>query len=165
MKTKFVSLSPEEAPILPTGHHLVLNIDERIVTLLVLGQISAQSQFSRNAFRLLFLLLNAPYGAGYAELLACLHCSESIFKKLLGASSYEQMVEILAPQVEIWSTHLARIAIRGKLALEKELKTVRRAVKERHGANTVLKENGFALKIKVVYREGYIISLYKEPRT
>ena len=95
MKTKFVSLSSEEAPILPTGHHLILNIDERIVTLLVLGQISAQSQFSRNAFRLLFLLLNSPYGAGYAELLACLHCSESVFTRLLGASSYEQMVKYL----------------------------------------------------------------------
>jgi hypothetical protein len=156
MRQKFVYLSPEDVPALPSGHFLTLNADERIVTLLGQGRVCAQCHCSRSAFRLLFILLRAPYGADYAELLACLRCSEPVFRKLLTASSYEQVLEMLAPQIARWHTYLERCSSQG--SLEKELKIVRRAAKERQGVNSVLRKNGFALAVRALYRRGYLLT-------
>ena len=158
MRAKFVHLSSEEVPVLPKGHSLMLNASEHIVTLLGPGHVCAQCRFSRSAFRLLFLLLKAPHGADYAELLACLCCSDAVFHKLLVAPSYERMRELLAPQIERWNKHLERTGQQEKTLLEKELKMVRRAVKERHGANTLLEQNGFALRVRAMYRKGYLLT-------
>jgi hypothetical protein len=158
MRQKFVYLSPEDVPALPAEYFLALNADERIVTLLGHGRVCAQCRFSRSAFRLLFVLLRAPYGADYAELLACLRCSEAVFRKLLMAPSYEQMLEILAPQIARWHKHLERCSNQGQDMLEKELKIVRRAAKERQGVNPVLQKNGFALTVRALYRKGYLLT-------
>jgi len=155
---KFVSFSAEEVPALLPGHCLLLNVEERIVTMLDAGHICAQGRFSRSAFRLLGLLLRSPGGAEYAELLACLSCSEPVFRKLLETASHEQVLALLAPQVERWSQHLERAACQGAPALEKELKIVRRALKERSGASTILQKNGFALTIRTLYRKGYLLT-------
>jgi hypothetical protein len=157
MSEKFVRLSCEDLPLLPVGYYLTLNMDEHIVTLLGPGHVYAQGRFSRSAFRIFCLLLKSPNGAEYAELLACLRCSEAFFRKLLASTSHEQMLELLAPHVERWNNHLEQSSRQGKSALEKELKMVRRAAKERHGANTLLKKNGFALTIRPLYRRGYLL--------
>jgi hypothetical protein len=156
MRQKFVYLSPEDVPALPAEHFLALNADERIVTLLGHGRVCAQCRFSRSAFRLLFVLLRAPYGADYAELLACLRCPETLFRKLLTASSYEQMLEMLAPHIARWHTYLERCSRQG--SLERELKIVRRAAKERQGVDSVLRKNGFALAVRALYRKGYLLT-------
>src|SRR6476660_10658037 len=99
MRTQFVYLSPAEVPALPDGFQLMLNAEERIVTLLGPERIYAQCRFSKGAFRLLFLLLRAPHGANYAELLACLRCSEAVFRRLLTTVSHEDVLTLLAPQI------------------------------------------------------------------
>jgi hypothetical protein len=164
MQRKFVQFSCGEVPALPAEHSLTLNIDERIVTLLGPGHICAQSQFPRGAFRLLCLLLRAPYGADYAELLACLSCPETVFRRVVNASSHEQALAFLAPQTERWSKHLEYTARQGDAALEKELKMVRRAAKERCGANTVLQNNGFSLTVRALYRKGYLLDRAPDSR-
>jgi hypothetical protein len=158
MQAKFVHLSPEEVPALPKNHYLMLNVNERIVTLLGPEHVCAQCRFPRSAFRILFFLLKAPCGADYAELLACLCCSDTVFYKLLAATSYERLCEILAPQIGRWHKHLERSSAQGKTLLEKELKIVRRAVKERNGASTILQQNGFALTVRAMYRKGYLLA-------
>jgi hypothetical protein len=158
MRTQFVHLSPAEVPALPDGFRLMLNADERIVTLLGPERIHAQCHFSNGAFRLLFLLLRAPHGANYAELLACLRCSEAVFRRLLTTVSYEDAITLLAPQIDRWNKHLERSALQGNAVLERELKMVRRAAKERHGVDPILKKHGFALTVKAMYRKGYLLT-------
>jgi hypothetical protein len=158
MQKKFVSFSAEEVPALSADHYLLLNIEERIVTMLGPGHICAQTRFTESAFRLFGLLLRAPQGAEYAELLACLSCPETVFRKLLLAGSHEQALALLAPQVDRWNKHLERVAQQGASDLERELKMVRRALKERSGANTVLRKNGFALAVRTLYRKGYLLT-------
>lgn len=157
MGNKFVQLSQEDVPALPSGYHIMLNVEERIVTLIYQGRVCAQSRFSRSAFRLLCLLLRSPEGANYAELLACLRCSESTFRSLLAAPSHEQALATLGSQVERWNKHLQRLARLSRTELEKELKMVRRAAKERCGANTILKKNGFTFSVQALYRKGYLL--------
>jgi hypothetical protein len=158
MRSYFVHFSHEDVPALPAEYHLMLNVNERIVTLLGHENVFAQCRLSKNAFRILFLLLRAPSGANYAELLACLHCSDTIFQRLLSTCSHEDALAILAPQVARWNKHLEYSAQKGNHILERELKMVRRATKERQGANTILKENGFALTVKPLYRRGYLLT-------
>jgi hypothetical protein len=161
---KFVSFTAEEVPALAPEHCLLLNVEERIVTMLNAGHVCAQGRFSRSAFRLLGLLLRSPCGAEYVELLACLSCTEAVFRKMLMAASREQAHALLAPQVERWSQHLERAACQGAPALEKELKIVRRALKERSGASTILQKNGFALTIRTLYRKGYLLTRTPAPQ-
>ncbi len=158
MRTQFVQLNTTDVPALCAGHWLMLNANERIVTLLGPERIYAQCRFSNSAFRLLFLLLRAPHGANYAELLACLRCSDTVFRRLLTTSSHEDVLVILAPQIDRWNKHLERSALQGNAVLERELKMVRRAAKERHGVNALLKQNGFALTVKAMYRKGYLLT-------
>ncbi|HLZ56960.1 MAG TPA: hypothetical protein VKR06_08435 [Ktedonosporobacter sp.] len=158
MQANFIQFSYEDVTVLPGGCSLLLNIDERIVTLLGAGGIQAQCRCSPSAFRLLFFLLQAPHGADYAELLACLRCSESVFRKLFASSSREQILATLAPQVDRWHRHLEKSALHGKSALEKELKMIRRATKERSGVNAILKKHGFALTVRAMYRKGYLLT-------
>lgn len=158
MPSQFMRLTPAEVPALPAEHWLVLNADERIVTLVGPERISAQCRFSTSAFRLLFFLLRAPYGANYAELLACLRCSETVFRKVFHTSSYEDALILLAPQIHRWHKHLERSAQQGNDVLERELKIVRRAAKERHGVNSILLKNGFSLTVKAMYRKGYLLT-------
>src|SRR5579859_5395089 len=108
MQANFVHLSHDEVPALPTGYTLMLNIDERIVTLLAAGHIVAQCRCSPSAFRLLFFLLRAPLGADYAELLACLRCSDLVFRKVFSLTSHEQILATLAPQIDRWHRHLEK---------------------------------------------------------
>src|SRR5215472_6457923 len=119
MRTRYIHFSSKDVPILPAEHSLLLNVEECIVTLLGKGQVCAQCRFPRSAFRLL-LLLKAPYGADYVELLACLRCSEVVFRKLVLASSYEQIGTILAPQIACIRLELEQMVLRGKEQLEKE---------------------------------------------
>jgi hypothetical protein len=154
---RFLSITWRESPLLPFNHTLVLNTEERIITLIHAGQVAAQCRCSQNAFRLFFLLLHSPLGADYVELLACLHCPESVFRKLLAASPSGQMFTLLAPYTERWQKTLERIARADPSALEKELKIVRRAAKERHGANTLLKKHDFPLRVNPLYRKGYVL--------
>lgn len=165
MRTQFVHLSPVEVPALPDGFRLMLNADERIVTLLGPERIQAQCRFSKGAFRLLFLLLRAPHGANYAELLACLRCSEAVFRRLLTAVSHEDVMTILAPQIDRWNKHLEQSARQGNAVLERELKMVRRAAKEHYGVDAVLKKHGFALAVKAMYRKGYLLTPTLVPRS
>jgi hypothetical protein len=158
MGTHFVHLSPAEVPALPDGFRLMLNADERIVTLLGPERIHAQCRFSNGAFRLLFLLLRAPHGANYAELLACLRCSEGVFRRLLTAVSHEDVITILAPQIDRWNKHLEQSARQGNAVLERELKMVRRAAKEHYGVDSILRKNGFAFTVKAMYRKGYLLT-------
>lgn len=158
MQTQFVHLSSADVPMLPAGQQLMLNPSERIVTLLGPEHVYAQCRFSSSAFRLLFLLLRAPNGADYAELLAGLNCSEAVFRRLVAATSYEQVLEILAPHIDRWHKHLERSAQQGNAALERELKMVRRAAKERRGVNPILKQNGFSLTVRAMYRKGYLLT-------
>ncbi len=158
MQKKFVSFSVEEVPALSADHRLLLNIEERIVTLLGPGHICAQTRFTESAFRLFSLLLRTPEGAEYAELLACLSCPDTVFRKLLLASSHEQALALLAPQVDRWNKRLEQVARQGSSSLERELKMVRRALKERSGAHTVLQKNGFALAVRTLYRKGYLLT-------
>ena|SRR6266700_5073495 len=158
MQVDFVHLSSDDAHVLSRGEYLMLNAKDRIITLLKPGRIGAQCKLSRSAFRLFFLLLRAPGGADYAEILACLNCSEAVFSKLLAASSYERILEILAPQIQRWNTHLECTGSQSKVLLEKELKIIRRAAKERNGVNTVLLKAGFAMTVKAMYRKGYLLT-------
>ena len=164
MRTQFVYLSPAEVPALPDGFRLMLNADERIVTLLGPDRIYAQCRLSKGAFRLLFLLLRAPHGANYAELLACLHCSEAVFRRLLTTVSHEDVITILAPQIDRWNKHLEQSAQKGDVVLERELKIVRRAAKEHYGVDSILKKHGFALTVKAMYRKGYLLAPMAAPR-
>jgi len=158
MGAQFMRLTTRDVPALPVGHWLVLNPSDRIVTLIGPESISAQCRFSNSAFRLLFLLLRSPYGANYAELLACLRCSETVFRNVFQATSYEDALAILAPQINRWNKHLERSAQQGNVVLERELKIVRRAAKERHGVNSTLQQHGFALTVKAMYRKGYLLT-------
>ena len=164
MRTQFVYLSPAEVPALPDGFQLMLNAEERIVTLLGPERIYAQCRFSKGAFRLLFLLLRAPHGANYAELLACLRCSEAVFRRLLTTVSHEDVLTLLAPQINRWNKHLEQSALQGNSVLERELKMVRRAAKEHYGVDTILKKHGFALTVKAMYRKGYLLTSMVVPR-
>jgi hypothetical protein len=158
MRVNFVQFSHQDVSVLPIGYSLTLNIDERIVTLLKDGHIQAQCRCSPSAFRLLFLLLQAPYGASYAELLAGLRCSESVFRQIFFSTSRQQILTTLAPLVDRWNRHLERTERQGKEALEKELKMIRRATKERSGVNAVLKKHGFSLRVQAMYRKGYLLT-------
>jgi hypothetical protein len=158
MRTQFVQLSSADVPALPIGYCLVLNAHERIITLMGPEHICAQCRVSSSSFRLLFLLLRASHGANYAELLACLRCSETVFRRLLITNSHEDALTILAPQIDRWNKHLEHSAKQGHSILERELKMVRRAVKEPHGVSSVLKKNGFALTVRAMYRKGYLLT-------
>ena len=158
MRMRYIHLSSKDVPILPAEHSLLLNVEERIVTLLGQGQVCAQCRFPRSAFRLLVLLLKAPYGADYVELLACLRCSEVVFRKLVLATSYEQIGAILAPQIACIRQELEQMMLRGKDQLEKELKVVRRVAKEPGGVDRLLKKHGFALTVKGLNRKGYLLT-------
>ncbi|GHO42783.1 hypothetical protein KSX_09460 [Ktedonospora formicarum] len=135
----------------------MLNADEYLVTLFSATRVHAQARFPRNAFRLLFLLLMVPYGASYAELLACLHCSEPVFHQMLIVSSREEVFSILAPQRDYWQRHLSDLTREDAAILERNLKMVRRAVKERNGINSLLQRHGFALRVSVLHGKGYVL--------
>jgi hypothetical protein len=158
MHTPFVQFSSADIAALPTGYCLVLHVNERIATLMGPECIRAQCRFPQSAFRLLFLLLRSPHGANYAELLACLRCSEPLFHRLLTTRSHEDLLTILAPQIDRWHRHLEQSAKQGRAVLERELKVVRRALKEAHGLNAFLQNNGFTLKVEVMYRKGYLLT-------
>jgi hypothetical protein len=155
MQADLRQFSYKEVPALPQGYSLVLNIEEYIVTLLAFDKIRAQCRCSPAAFRILFILARAPYGANYAELLACLCCSEGVFHKVWATSSHEEALALLAPLVERWQRRLEKAALQGQSVLERELKMVRRATKERSGLNTILKKPGFSLSVQALYRKGY----------
>jgi hypothetical protein len=161
VKIPYIHLSSREVPILPAEHVLLLNIETCIVTMLKQGQVCAQCRFPRSAFRLLILLLKASYGADYAVLLACLCCPEKIFHKLVLASSYEQIETILASQIMGIRRRLEQVELKGEGQIEKELKVVRRVVKERGGVNMLLQKHGFPLTVKNLHRKGYL--LMREP--
>jgi hypothetical protein len=158
MRTSFMRFSAAEVPALPSGHQLFLNTHERIATLLEHERIYAQCHLSNSAFRMLFFLLRAPHGANYAELLACLRCSETIFRRLLTTRTYEDTLSILAPQINLCYIHLEKSAQQGSNVLERELKIVRRATKEPYGVSGALQRNGFTLTVKAMYRKGYLLA-------
>jgi hypothetical protein len=158
---RLVSLSATEVRILSAGQRLVVNLDEHIVTLLLpaTGDVLAQGQFPPSAFRALILLFKSSRGASYAELLASLHCPESMIKRILAAPTPDDVAEFQAV-VTHWQEHLAEAATkieRDPEALERELKPARWAVKEKRGIQPIARKTGFGWRIRALPRRGYIL--------
>ena len=158
---KLIHLNPDEIRIIPPGQRLVLNLEEHIVTLFwpATEKILAQGRFPPSAFRSLIVLLKSPRGASYAELLAGLHCSEEVLKQLLAARTIDDVPEFQA-LASHWQGHL--VAATSKLdqdpeALERELKPVRWAVKEKRGIQAIARENGFGWRVRGLSRKGYVL--------
>lgn len=146
---------------MPAEQRLVVNLEEQIVTLFLPAseKILAQSQFPPSAFRALILLFKSPRGASYAELLASLHCPESMIKLILAAHTSDDVPAFQA-EVTHWQEHLAEAAAKVEKdpeALERELKPVRWAVKEKRGIQPIARKTGFGWRIRVLPRRGYIL--------
>ncbi len=156
MSNLLLHFSAEDLSILTQGSNLVLNADERIVTLVADQRVLAQSQISRGSFRLLVLLLKSPIGCYYPELFACLYCPDAIFQRVLKAPA-DQVAKILDPYIVYWSERLATLAEKGPLAYERELKRVRRLIKDKNSIHAVFQDQGFGLIVRVLYRKGYIL--------
>nr|BBH87498.1 hypothetical protein KTC_22490 [Thermosporothrix sp. COM3] len=152
MSGAFLHFTAQETLALPAGHILMLNTEERIVTLFHAEYVRAQCRLTYSAMRLLFLLLLAPNGADYAELLACLHSKE---RGLFTATSLTELRERLAPQIHHWSSWLKEAEPE---AVEQALKKVRRVIKERNGLNTLLEKHHFGMTIRVLYGKGYLLT-------
>lgn len=158
LQEKLVYLSPEDVRLMPAGHCLVINAEEQIVTLLhqETVRVVAQKQFPAYVFRALILLLKSTQGASYAQLFACLRCPEQVIRQLLAAPSAEQVREFQV-DVAYWQRYLEQVALKGPQALNRELKPVRRAVKETRGLQPLLQQNGFDWRVRALYRRGYIL--------
>lgn len=161
MQENLVTITSNEVRIIPASQRLVINLAERIVTLIEteFAHILAQGQFPPSSFRALILLLKSPNGASYAEILASLHCSDSMIRRLLAARTSD---DVTAFQVEVmrWQDHLAEAAARvakDPEALERELKPARFAVKEKRGIQPIAREAGFGWRVHVLPRRGYIL--------
>lgn len=155
---KLIYLTSNETRILPADQLLVLSLEDHIVLLFLPdgGQILALGQFPPAAFRSLILLLKSPHGASYAEFLASLHCPYSIIKQILQSHAADDVPEFQV-HVSHWQQHLEKAAEKGADALEKELKQVRWAVKERRGVQPIIRKKGFGWRVKVLPRKGYIL--------
>lgn len=158
---KLVHLTHNDSRIIQSGQRLVINLEEQIVTLFwpEAETILAQSQFPPAAFRALILLLKSPPGASYAEILACLHSSGDVVRQLLAARSPDDVAEFQVAAMH-WQEHLLEAASRvpkDPEALERELKPVRWAVKERRGIQTISRQKGFGWRVRVLPRKGYIL--------
>jgi hypothetical protein len=153
---KLVYLSAEEVRLLPAGYRLTLNIAEEIVILLPpeAGRVVAACVFPHNAFRALIILLKSPRGASYAEIYAAMRCPENVIRQILAAPAADQSEEFQV-YVGIWQQHLEQVALKGNLALERELKPVRRAVREKRSVHTLGRENGFGWRVRIQTRRGY----------
>jgi hypothetical protein len=153
---KLVQLSAEAVRLLPVGYRLILNVREDIVTLLSpeAGHIVAQCVFPHNAFRALVILLKSPRGASYAELYAAMRCPETVIRQVLASSSADQSEEFQV-YVGLWHQHLEQAALKGNLALERELKPIRRAVREKRSVHALGRECGFGWRVRVQTRRGY----------
>jgi hypothetical protein len=156
MSNLLLHFPAEEFPILAQGSCLVLNANESIVTLVSNRHVIAQSQMSRSSFRLLVLLLKSPMGCYYAELFACLYCPEAVFQRVLRAPA-DQALKVLDPYIMQWSERLAALAEKGHLIYERELKRVRRLIKDKNSIHAIFQEQGFGLVVRVLYRKGYIL--------
>lgn len=158
---KLIHLTSEDLRIIAPGQRLVLNLEEHIVTLFwpATEKILAQGRFPPSAFRTLVVLLKSPRGASYAELLAGLHCAEEVLKHLLAARTTDDVPEFQQLSAH-WQEHLKEAA--SKLgqdpeALERELKPVRWAVKEKRGIQAIARANGFGWRVRGLSRKGYVL--------
>jgi len=158
---KLIHLTTDDLRIIPPGQRLVLNLEEHIVTLFwpETEKILAQGRFPPAAFGSLVVLLKAPRGASYAELLAGLHCSGEILRQILAARTIDDVPEF-QQLASHWQDHLAEAT--SKLdedpeALERELKPVRWAVKEKRGIQAIARKNGFGWRVRGLSRKGYVL--------
>jgi len=158
---KLIHLTSDDLRIIPPGQRLVVNLEEHIVTLFwpATEKILAQGHFPPSAFRTLVVLLKSPRGASYAELLAGLHCAEEVLKQLLAARTSDDVPEF-QQLASHWQEHLAEAT--SKLdqdpeALERELKPVRWAVKEKRGIQAIARKNGFGWRVRGLSRKGYVL--------
>jgi hypothetical protein len=156
MSDTLLHFSAEENPILTTNSSLALNVERCIVTLVGDRCVLAQSQFSRGAFRLLILLLKSPAGCSYAELFACLFCPEAVFQRIVKAQP-QQVADILESYTVNWKERLKTLAAKGPLIYERELKRIRRLLKEKNSVSAIFAEQGFGLTVRVLYRKGYVL--------
>lgn len=156
MSDTLLHFTAEENPILTTNSSLALNVERCIVTLVGDRCVLAQSQFSRGAFRLLVLLLKSPAGCSYAELFACLFCPEAVFQRVVKASP-QQVADILESYTLNWKERLKTLAAKGPLIYERELKRIRRLLKEKNSVSAIFAEQGFGLTVRVLYRKGYAL--------
>jgi hypothetical protein len=158
---KLIHFTSDDLRIIPPGQRLVLNLEEHIVTLFwpATEMILAQGRFPPSAFRSLVVLLKSPRGASYAELLAGLHCTEEVLKHLLASRTTDDVPEFQQLSSH-WQEHLA--AATSQLnhdpeALERELKPVRWAVKEKRGIQAIARANGFGWRVRGLSRKGYVL--------
>lgn len=161
MRNTLLHFPAQHVPFLVQGTTLAVNIEERIVTLVGNQALVAQGQLSSSALRLLVLLLKLPNGCLYPELFACLHCPDSVFRRIVHASA-EQAVFILEPYTDRWRERLAEIVSQdGPKGYEQELKRIRRIVKESSRRNNnihfMFQSQGFGLAVRVMSKKGYVI--------
>jgi hypothetical protein len=156
---RLVHLSAEMVRVIPPGHHLVINLEERIVTQVAIStaHITAQGRFPPSAFRALVILLKSPHIASYADLLAGLQCEASLLGRLLVAERLIQ-VEAFHEHIRRWQAYLAQAeAERSQKpgAVERELKALRWAVRGPRGLGPIAQRQGFPWRVRAVSRQGY----------
>jgi hypothetical protein len=138
-----------------TDQQIALTVSTRIVTLLQQGTILAQHRLSKKQFRLLTLLLKLPGGALHAELLAILHCSDTMIADVLAAADELAVSLIIQREVAHWKAHLQEVAHMGPRDKRRELAILRRSLTGKRGLNTILKE--FGIVALPVYKQGYVL--------
>jgi hypothetical protein len=156
---RLIHLSSETVWLVPPAHFLVMNLEEQIVTLVMMatGQIKAQGRFPASAFRALVVLLKSPGGATYAELLAGLHCPATLLSRLLVADRLTE-IEDFQEGIRRWQAYLAKAETRRSHdpgAVERELKALRWAVRGKRGLVTIARQRGFDWRVRAVSRQGY----------
>jgi hypothetical protein len=148
----------ETTRCLPPGTTLVLNADQRIVTLTEDGRrIRAQCRLSLGSFRLLTLLIKSPEGSHYAEMFACLHCPDIVFEQVWREESVEQVRTILLPYTNHWQDYLSQVSARSVQDYEREVKMLRRLVKEKDGIHDKFHRYGFEVIVHTLYKRGYVL--------
>jgi hypothetical protein len=164
----FIYLTPPQTRVLHPGQRLIINPQDLIVTLdsPASGLFLAQCRFPTAAFRALILLLKSQRGASYAELLTVLYASEEVFTQLLQAPTADD-APMFRAEVPRWQEHLDETTIRidkDPKALERELKPIRRAVKQEGGIQTISRQEGFGWRIRSLpQREGCGYILLRSP--
>ncbi len=156
---RLIHLSPQMVRPIPPGHHLVINLEEQIVTQVAIktAHITAQGRFPQSAFRALVILLKSPHVASYAELLAGLHCPAPLLGRLLVADR-PAGIEDFQEDIRRWQAYLAAASARRSqdpAACERELKAVRWAVCGKRGLVTIARQRGFDWRVRAVARRGY----------
>lgn len=157
-----LTFSTKQLPILSGQERLVINEADQTVALSTVHTTGRRTipkitlcHFPPGAFRgLVTLLLSFPEPASYARLAAAIQLPTAQIIDMLRSQS-------LAPlhsHEEYWHRHLTQVAARqGPEAVHRELKLVRRAVKDPGGVADLLTSYIFGWRVKVAYKQGYLL--------